>query len=298
MWSLTDVKFAVVSCAIAALLSLGYSGAEYLLPWVTSMEEVSPVVQFIGSALFTLTAMAFLATRLESIQGWENEMVEELTVHQESLVFRVTLVTGYLLLFAAGTMLRLHWPALIGLVAGGAFLWLYLADVVLEIVNNWDEVIDNILSEGGHALRMNAAGGILFLAGGVISLAQYHSLTVPRPMPPPEEESIGERLEQLYDSAKKKLPFTSADEEKQEIEQILSELGQEKFDQWLRELREQHLDPEYRKFLDKLPADPEKFAGKLREEESNSEAENFLKDTWEYLKKKKRELLSEKKEGR
>lgn len=287
MWSLTDAKFAVISLGIALLLTMGYCGAAYLIPWVSAVEEVSETVKIFVSVVATMVAMAFLTMKFDTVRDWEGEIIGELTVHQEPAIFRLSTGAGLVLLFVLGTALRLQWPMRVGFVAGGIFLLLYLVDIAIEVFTNWDEAIENILSEGGHALRMVGMAGILVLAGAILCVAHYKRLTIPRPLPPPpEEKGIVDRLEDIYKGVKKKIPFAS-DGDKKEIEQMLEGLDEKKLGQWIEEMREECKEPGYREFLDELPRKPEQLGKWLREQEEKSEAKRFVEETWEHLRKKK-----------
>lgn len=245
MWDLTDCKLILVSLALVGILTLFSAITTAIVPWLAT----TFILQLIITAILTGGTLVALYVKLQLFEEVEDEIIEELTIHQDVLLFRVSFLLGIFLMVAIGKWLNFTWIFQLAIASGGIFVWLYFMDVMLELILNAETSLWDILDEVEHTLRMLGLGGIILLLGTVVSFWQYDGLRVKIPVESvTQSPSYSERLQQFFRSLQKDWRKNSRVD--QPLDEMLENVEPAKMRKWLQKLKKQHADdPEWQNFV-------------------------------------------------
>lgn len=179
-------KLCIVGLITMACLTVSYTACGLFGSRLASLPK------FFVAVVLSVAILSALSKKIASWEEWEDEIVGELTVHQDMWLFRITWSLWICLSFGLGIWWKLHWLFHCGLVVGGSLVWLYVFDVSLEFFGNWDNLIATVCSDPEHALKMLGTGLLLVLVTGGFCLGYYHGLTMAKPateaLTPTEEQ--------------------------------------------------------------------------------------------------------------
>ncbi len=157
----------------------------WLLPKQTN--ETREILSLLGLIVATGIALfIFWEHWPEWYEDIEEDILHELTLHEESEIFRISLVLSILLTTILGILWRCYWPFLLGCSLFGTIICLYIVDIVTYIIIQGWEGISECVSDTAYSSLPGlwlAAFIILFLTT-ISSLIIYPGLCYPSPNSP------------------------------------------------------------------------------------------------------------------
>lgn len=181
------IKLFSMILLLTLLLTILYGLSQIV---VQLFHSISPsVMAWLPLSITCLLSLLILFISWERWPEWyeeeEDDILMELTVHEEPNIFRISLGLGVTLAFAVSIILQLRWPFFLGAMVAGTALWLLLVDLVMALyvygMDGWGELFSSIAHS---CLPGFWLGTLLWLIISIVASGiLYHELMIPTPVP-------------------------------------------------------------------------------------------------------------------
>ncbi|NUM37224.1 MAG: hypothetical protein HUU50_21985 [Candidatus Brocadiae bacterium] len=207
----------------ALFLGLIYTISGMLPSFLVSIEYWGNAIRIAFTMAISMSGIVFLGDALPEFYGeQEEEILDELSIHKDPSLFRISLFIGLNAMFAWGILASISWPFWIALLLGGTLLWLIISEFFLCL---WAYGIEGI----GEFFGADQTMSFLFLTilsialllsgyiGFLLTTATQHKESLPK--------SRWEEVHDFFNQAKENWQKTW-DDKIQKKEDILQQFPQ------------------------------------------------------------------------
>ena len=254
-------KFLSIVGIVTIIIAAIYGVLHWALVAMLLNYHLATITSLAITAITSMLVVIFFKDNLPYFyDDTEEYVIEEFIIHEEPNLFRITLVIGANLFFIIGIIMKLSWPAWIGLILGGNILWLFCVDIVMAVVisgfEGLEEITNALYSDHMKFILAIALCGLILM--GVSSKRSTPVLPI---IHPPVKQSKGQwekfkdslrAVQQSWQDSIHKLDQQKVEKQKKQLKKLTKGINSDKLKSWLQEVKAKEKKKKIRDALDTI----------------------------------------------